>query len=77
MKNINQKRGPTVGNAGNNTKRSAFESAKSTSSSERAKLAKMVTDALETRGRDNRSGRRPGLEGLHSDTNVGRGPTKG
>lgn len=77
MKNINQKRGPTVGNAGNTEKRDAFMSEKSTTGSERSKIAKMITSALEARGRDNRSSRSPGVEGLHSDTNTGRGPTKG
>jgi hypothetical protein len=70
-KEINQKRGPTTGNVATGTKRADFEKAKSTSSSERASLAKMVTDALELRGRDNRSSRSPGVEGLSSDTNVG------
>ena len=50
-KAINQKRGPTAGNAGTASKRNAFMDAKSTSSSEKAVLAKMVTDALEMRGR--------------------------
>jgi hypothetical protein len=76
-KAINQKRGPTTGNAGSATKRSDFMSEKSTSSSNKATLAKMVTDALEARGRDNRSERRVGVESLHDNTNVGRGPTKG
>ena len=76
-KNINQKRGPQVGNAGNAAKRQDFMAEKSKVSSERASLARMVTDALEMRGRDNRSTRRPGVESLHDTTNVGRGPTKG
>jgi hypothetical protein len=76
-KAINQKRGPTTGNVATGTKRDDFMDEKNTRSSEKATLAKMVTDALELRGRDNRSSRRPGVEGLHSDTNVGRGPTKG
>lgn len=76
-KSINQKQGPRTGNAGNAEKRSAFQSAKSKTNSERSEIAKMITGALETRGRDNRSHRAPGVESLHDKTNVGRGPTKG
>ena len=76
-KAINQKRGPTTGNAGTPSKRNTFMAEKSASSSEKSTLAKMVTSALEMRGRDNRSSRSPGVEGLHEKTNVGRGPTKG
>ena len=76
-KPINQKRGPTTGNAGSATKYDAFKSAKSTSSSEKSKLAAMVTDALEMRGRGVAGKIDPALEGIHSKTNVGRGPTKG
>ena len=76
-KAINQKRGPTTGNAGNATKRSDFMSEKSESSSTKGKLAKMVTDALEMRGRGQSGYVNPALEGVHSTTNVGRGPTKG
>ncbi len=69
-KAINQKRGPTVGNAGTSTKRNAFMDAKSTSGSEKSKLATMVTDALEMRGRGARDKNKidPSLEGLHSNT---------
>lgn len=76
-KNINQKQGPRTGNAGMGSKRADFMAEKSKVNSERASLARMVTDALEMRGRDNRSTRRPGVESLHDTTNVGRGPTKG
>ena len=78
-KAINQKRGPTTGNAGNADKRKAFMAEKSKTSSERAGLARMVTDALEMRGRGASAKNKvdPSLEGLHSTTNVGRGPTKG
>jgi hypothetical protein len=71
-KPINQKRGPTTGNAGSTTKRDAFMSEKSTSSSEKSKLAAMVTDALEMRGRGQAGKTNPALEGLHSNT----GPKK-
>lgn len=76
-KSINQKQGPRTGNAGFGTKRKDFMAEKDKSSSEKSKLASMITDALETRGRDNRSHRAPGVESLHDTTNVGRGPTKG
>ena len=76
-KAINQKRGPTTGNVATGSKRNDFMDEKNTRSSEKAVLANMVTSALEMRGRDNRSSRSPGVEGLHEKTNVGRGPTKG
>lgn len=76
-KPINQKRGPTTGNAGNAEKRSAFTAAKASTGSERSKLADMVTSALEMRGRGTAAKNNPALEGIHSNTNVGRGPTKG
>jgi len=76
-KAINQKRGPTTGNMGTPSKRKEFMSEKSASSSEKSTLAKMVTDALEMRGRGQRGKDDPALESLHADTNVGRGPTKG
>ena len=68
-KPINQKRGPTTGNAGMGSKRKDFMAEKSKSSSEKAKLANMVTSALEMRGRGQFGGRtNPALEGLHSNT---------
>jgi hypothetical protein len=76
-KSINQKQGPRTGNAGFGTKREDFMAEKSRVSSERAGIARMITDALETRGRDNKSHRAPGVESLHDTTNVGRGPVKG
>ena len=75
-KPINQKRGPTTGNAGTMTKRNAFMDAKSTSSSEKSVLADMVTSALEMRGRGQFGGRvNPALEGLHSNTGPKTNPT--
>jgi hypothetical protein len=76
-KEINQKRGPQTGNAGNKEKRDAFMSEKNTRSSEKAQLANMITDALEMRGRGQAGKINPALESLHDKTNVGRGPTKG
>ena len=76
-KNINQPQGPRTGNAGMGSKRKDFMAEKDKRSSEKAKLANMITDALEMRGRDDRSFRKVGVESLHDTTNVGRGPTKG
>jgi hypothetical protein len=73
-KPINQKRGPTTGNAGNATKRNAFMDAKSTSSSEKATLANMVTSALEMRGRGVSPSINPALEGLAR--NLPQGPKR-
>jgi hypothetical protein len=75
-KAINQKRGPTTGNAGTPSKRSEFMSEKSRTGSMRSELANMVTSALEGRGRTQFGGRtNPGLEGLHSNTGPKRNPT--
>ena len=73
-KSINQKRGPTTGNAGTASKRSAFMESKSTSSSEKSKLADMVTSALEMRGRGTAPEVNPALEGLAR--NLPQGPKK-
>jgi len=74
-KSINQARGPQTGNAGNMTKRNAFMDAKSTSSSEKATLANMVTSALEMRGRGQAGKTNPALEGLHERTGPKTNPT--
>lgn len=74
-KPINQKRGPTTGNAGSASKRDAFLSAKSASGSEKSALAKVVTDALEMRGRGQGGKTNPALEGLHSNTGPKSNPT--
>ena len=66
-KEINQKRGPTTGNVATGSKRADFEKAKSTTSGEKAGLAKMVTDALEMRGRGTAPKINPALEGLARD----------
>ena len=76
-KSINQKRGPTTGNAGTPSKRSEFVTAKAKSGSEKSELANMITDAVAARGRGMKGFRDPAVEGLHANTNVGRGPTKG
>lgn len=74
-KPINQKRGPTTGNAGSPSKREAFISAKASSGSEKSALANMVTSALEMRGRGQAAKSNPALEGLHSNTGPKRNPT--
>jgi hypothetical protein len=76
-KEINQKRGPTTGNVATGDKRAVFMKEKSTVNSERATIANMITDALGMRGRGQAGKTNPALEGVHSTTNVGRGPTKG
>lgn len=76
-KPINQKRGPTVGNVATGSKRDTFMAEKDKNNSQRAALANMVTDAMAMRGRGQAGKTNPALEGVHSTTNVGRGPTKG
>ena len=76
-KAVNQARGPQTGNAGTPSKRQEFMSAKAKSGSERAELATMITDAVAARGQGMRGFRDATVEGLHANTNVGRGPTKG
>jgi hypothetical protein len=73
-KEINQKRGPTTGNVATGSKRSDFMAEKSTSSSEKSKLAAMVTDALEMRGRGTAPTINPALEG--AARNLPQGPKK-
>jgi len=74
-KEINQKRGPTTGNAGTMAKRDTYVAEKTASSGEKSKLAKMVTDALEMRGRGTAPTVNPALEGLHSNTGPKKNPT--
>ena len=74
-KAINQKRGPTTGNAGNATKRKDFMEAKSTSSSEKSKLADMVIGALENRGQRQRGKDDPAVESLKSTVGKATNPT--
>jgi len=76
-KSVNQKRGPTTGNAGTASKRDQFIAAKSKSGSERSALADMVTDAVAARGRGMQGFRDRTVEPLKPRVNVGRGPTKG
>ena len=76
-KAVNQARGPQTGNAGTPSKRADFMAAKAKSGSEKAELANMITDAVAARGQGMRGFRDAAVEGLHANTNVGRGPTKG
>lgn len=70
-KEINQKRGPTTGNAGSMKKRDTHVAEKTASSGEKSKLAAMVTDALEMRGRGQAGKTNPALEGVSGNTNTG------
>jgi hypothetical protein len=74
-KEINQKRGPTTGNVATGDKRSTFMKEKSTTGSERAVIANMITSALEMRGRGQAGTTNPALEGLHSNTGPKKNPT--
>ena len=78
QKAINQKRGPTVGNANPGSKRGDFLAAKSASGSEKSALADMVTDAVAARGRGMKGFRDQSVEPLKATVNVGRkGANKG
>ena len=74
---INQKRGPTTGNHNTGTKREDFMTEKARTGSEKSELANMITDAVAARGRGMQGHKDKSTEGLHTRTNVGRGPTKG
>lgn len=74
-KQINQKRGPTTGNAGTPSKRDTFMTDKSTVNSERAVIANMITDALSMRGRGQAGTTNPALESVHSNTGPKTNPT--
>lgn len=76
-RDINQKRGPTTGNEATGSKRADFMSEKAKTGSEKSDLANMITDAVASRGTGMRGFRDKSTEGLHTKTNVGRGPTKG
>ena len=74
---VNQKRGPTTGNENPGSKRADFMAEKSKTGSEKSALANMITDAVAARGRGMEPFHLPAVEGLHANTNVGRGPTRG
>jgi len=71
-KAVNQKRGPTTGNAGTASKRDEFVSAKASTGSERSKIANMITDAFAARGRGMKGYRDPAVEPVKAEVNVGR-----
>ena len=73
---INQKRGPTTGNAGNTDKRDAFTESRA-KGSRATGLADMVMSALTARGEGRKDFVKKSEEGLSPNTNVGRGPRKG
>jgi len=70
-KEINQKRGPTMGNQDLGDKRSTFMKEKASSGNEKSALADMVTNAVANRGRGMKPFIDPTVEGLSADTNVG------
>lgn len=74
-KEINQKRGPTTGNVATGSKRKEFMAEKSTTNSERATIANMITGALEMRGRGQAGTINPALESLHDKTGKAANPT--
>ena len=76
-KPINQKRGPTTGNAGNTEKRSKFQAAKSETNSEKSALARFVMDALGTRGVGMQGKIDPTVEPLSANRGPKRNPTAG
>jgi hypothetical protein len=76
-RDINVRRGPTTGNENPGSKRADFMAEKSRTGSEKSELATMITDAVAARGRGMEGFRDKTVEGLHTNTNVGRGPTKG
>ena len=74
---INQSRGPTTGNENPGSKRSTFMAEKAKSGSEKSELANMITAAVAARGKGMEPYHDKATEGLHTTTNVGRGPVKG
>jgi hypothetical protein len=65
---VNVAQGPRSGNTGSPDKRAEFKSAKSTSSSERSKLADFVMSALGMRGKGMQPYVNPALENLNSNS---------
>jgi len=70
-KEINQKRGPTMGNQDMGGKRDTFMKEKASSGNEKSALADMVTAAVARRGVGMKPFIDPTVEGLSSNTNVG------
>lgn len=76
-KEINQKRGPTMGNENPGSKRADFMAEKSRTGSEKSALARQITDAFASRGEKMRGFRDSAVEPVRAAVNVGRGPTRG
>ena len=76
---VNVPQGPRSGNTGSPEKHAAFKAAKSTSSSERSKLADFVMTALGMRGKGMQPYVNPALEGVNSNsartTGISKNPT--
>jgi len=70
-KEINQKRGPTMGNQDLGNKRETFMKEKASSGSEKSALADMVTNAVARRGVGMKPFIDPTVEGISANTNVG------
>lgn len=71
-KKINQKRGPTTGNAGNKSKQTSFLEEKSARSSRFGQLADMVMGALSRRGEPMKPSLNAAVEPVADNVNVGR-----
>ena len=74
---VNQRRGPTTGNAGTPAKQKTFLAEKSDRSSYFQQIADMVMDKLTVRGEIHKPYTSPALEPISPNTRVKRGPTKG
>ena len=81
-KSVNQKRGPTTGNAGTPVKAEAFVQSKTQRTSYMGQLADMVTAAFGRRGEQMKPNKPAAddyraLGGISTVTRVKRGPTRG
>lgn len=76
-KNINQKQGPRTGNTGTPAKSATFRAEKSSTGSERSKIADFIMSALTGRGVGMQGKIDPTVEGLSSNTGPKRNPTAG
>ena len=74
--NTDQGRGPTAGNTGNPEKRATFIAEKAPGGA-KSQVASMITAAFARRGAGMKPNIEDYVEGAHTITNMGRGPTKG
>jgi hypothetical protein len=74
-KAINQKRGPTTGNAGTPSKRNTFVSLKNDTNSEKNQMAQMIQNAVANRGEGMKPFILPAVESLHDNTGPKKNPT--